>query len=340
MNFMSEFFAAELEEDMAKIEEYKKLKMPKNYTPQLVAPPAGGDEEDDASVVVVPAGRSTARAPVVIVAVTLLVAVLGVVGWFIVRESKRSATLLVDSNVFATIVDLDPNTMHHKRCETPCKIEGIMPGQHEIELRREGYLTKRETIMLKEGETQKKVVTMYRAGEQKTYVTVKSEPAGAQIFVNDKDSQMVTPNLVEVPVGIEVIVRLEKEGYQPAQQNLGIVAANENRQVSFIMKPLSGFKPVLKKEEKVPEPKIEQKQETSREEGLRPDRAYLTVLTTPSTFVYINEKPIQSTPLHKYELPPGEHKVRIRNQAYNIDRVIPVDIKPGQHEKIVRNLFQ
>ncbi len=342
MNFMSEFFAAELEEDMAKIERYKQLKMPKNYTPQLVASPSfSRDDEDEESVIVMPAGRSKTSAFLVSIAVAVLIVVLGAVGWLVIRETKRAATLIVESNVFGTLVNLDPGTMQHKRCETPCKIEGIMPGQHEIELRREGYITKQETITLKEGETQTKVVTMARVGEQKAFITVNSDPSGARIFVNDKDSERQTPFMVEIPVGVEVVIRLEKEGYQPVQQNLGVVtSANLQPRVDLILKPLKGVKIVHKKEEKPQEPQVEQKKTAAPEEGLRPDRAYLTIITTPSTFVYINEKPIQTTPLNKYELPPGEHKIRIKNQTYNVDRVIPVELKAGQHEKIVRNLFQ
>jgi len=343
MNFMSEFFAAELEEDMAKIERYKQLKMPKNYTPQLVAPPASADEDDgEESVIVMPAGKSKVHGIVIATAVAVLVAVLGTIGWLVIRETKRAAALIVESNVFGTVVNLDPGTMQHKRCETPCKIEGIMPGQHEIELRRDGYVTKRETITLKEGETQTKVVTMARVGEQKAFITVNSDPSGAKIFVNDRYSEKQTPFMVEIPVGVEVVIRLEKDGYQPVQQNLGVVTGtNLQTKVDFILRPLKGGKIVQRKEEKPEEQKkVEPKKETAPEEGLKPDRAYLTLITTPSTFVYINEKPIQSTPLDKYELPPGEHKIRIKNQNYNIDRVIPVELKAGQHERIVRNLFQ
>ncbi len=340
MNFMSEFFADELEEDQTKLDEYRKLKMPKNYTPQIVAPAkaTADDDDDESEMIRRPSAGSSFKKAVVTFAAVALVAVLAIVGWSVVKDVQNAATLIVDSNVFATLVNLDANTMQHKRCETPCKLEGIMPGQHELELRRDGYITKRETVTLRVGETQTKVVQMFKVGEQKTFVMVKSEPDGARIFVNDRDTGEVTPALVSAPVGVQVTVRLEKTDYLPVQQKMDPIPANENREVSFILKPSKGIKLPPKKEEKKGE-KVEPKKAETPTEDMKADRAYLTVITTPATFIYINEKSIQSSPLNKYELAPGEYKVRFKNSTYNIDKVIPVELKAGQHEKIVRNLF-
>ncbi len=341
MNFMSEFFADELEEDMAKLDEYKKLKMPKNYTPQIVAPSRSPDDDDDDADHVNHSSSSgmNFKKALALIAATIVIGVLSVVGWMVVQEQKNAATLIVDSNVFSTLVNLDANTMQHKRCETPCKLESIMPGQHELELRKDGYVVKRETVTLKAGETQTKVVQMFKVGEQKTFVMVKSEPDGAKIFVNDKDTGELTPALVSAPVGVQIMVRLEKDDYLPVQQSMDPIPANENREVSFIMKHAKGIKlPPSKKEERK-EAKVERKKEEQPSEDMKPDRAYLTVITTPATFIYINEKSIQSSPLNKYELPPGEYKIRFKNQTYNIDKTVPVELKAGQHEKIVRNLF-
>lgn len=340
MNFMNEFFADELEEDQTKLDEYRKLKMPKNYTPQIVSPTraSSDDEDDDDDMVRRPAAGAGFKKAVLIIAAMGMVAALAIAGWMMIQEQKNAATLIVDSNVFATLVNLDANTMQHKRCETPCKLEGIMPGQHELELRKEGYVVKRETITLAVGETQTKVAQMFKVGEQKTFVMVKSEPDGAQIFINDRNTGELTPALVSAPVGVQITVRLEKTDYLPVQQNLDPIPANENREVKFIMKHSKGLKLPPKKEERQ-EKKIEPKSAAQDTDGLKPDRAYLTVMTTPATTVFIGENKIGNSPLNKHELPPGEYKIRLKNQTYNIDKVVPVELKAGQHEKLVRNLF-
>lgn len=342
MNFMSEFFADELEEDSAKLAEYAKLKMPKQQAPQIVAPTVRSDDDDDDDDDRPSPRRhagSGAKMWLILLAAMVGAAVLGVAGWNIIRDQQNAASLIVDSNVFATVVELDKNTTQHKRCETPCKLDGILPGQHEIEIRKDGYITQQETLVLKAGESQTKVAKMFKVGEQKTMVEVRSEPGGARIFVNDNDSGFDTPFAVNVPAGVEVTIRVEKKGFLPVQQSLGVIPVTESRKVSFIMKDSKGKDPSTVKA--VPEKKeqIAPKQTDHAEDGLKSDRAYLTVMTTPVTQVFIDDKAVGSSPVQRYELSPGDHKIRLKNSTYNIDKMVPVELKAGQHEKLVRNLF-
>ncbi len=339
MRFMGEFFADELEEETTKLEEYRKLKIPKNYhenTAVRPAPSAQDEDVDDDVEIVTPAGK-TFKKTATFIAAAVFIAALVVAGYFLIESQRNNATLLVDSNIFGTLVNLDEGTIYHKRCETPCKIEGILPGQHELELKKIGYIGKKETISLKQGETLSKVVQLYKAGELKTLVTVKSDPDGSRIFINDQNTGELSPAVISVPVGIDVKIRTEKEGYYPVEQNIGQLQANVTRELSFIMKPINpGAVPQKKIQEKTPQKTTQEQSQQPEEQG---NMAYISVTTNPWTNVYIDEKLIQGTPIVKFPVAPGNYKLRFKNPKFNIDKVFPLELTKGQHERIIKNLY-
>ena len=225
------------------------------------------------------------------------------------------------------VVVVDENTMDQKRCETPCVIDGLLAGQHEISFSKNGFVDVKESIFLSKGEPLEKFVKMYRIGEQKTMITVKSDPDGAVLYVNDKKVQAVTPTIVnDIPVGMDIVVRVEKHGYFPYEENIGKVPANMNKEVSIILKPMKN----------APAQSKSKKQENSKPAAESGELSYLTINSMPWANIYINGKLIGATPISKHELPYGNYKIQFKNPKAGIDKTFPVELKPGEHQRIIK----
>ena len=330
MNFMSEFFADELEEETAKLEEYQKIKKPTEMPLREAAQPArGNDSPADDEKSVIHQGSSSKKLTLVFAAVLVLLGL--AVALFVVMggEKKDAASLIVDSNEKKTIVVVDENTMYQKRCETPCVIDGLLAGQHEISFSKNGFVDVKESIFLSKGEPLEKFVKMYRIGEQKTMITVKSDPDGAVLYVNDKKVQAVTPTIVnDIPVGLDIVVRVEKHGYFPYEENIGKVPANMNKEVSIILKPMKNA-PAQSKSKK-------SDSSSSKHAAENGDLSYLTINSMPWANIYINGKLIGATPISKHELPYGNYKIQFKNPKAGIDKTFPVELKPGEHQRIIK----
>ncbi|HEX3354592.1 MAG TPA: serine/threonine-protein kinase [Terriglobales bacterium] len=93
---------------------------------------------------------------------------------------------------------------------TPFNLPGLSPGQHSVTVARAGYAAESRTIDVASGSKSFLVVQLAAITAQ---VAVSSEPAGAQIFVDGKDSGRVTPAQLSVdkPGSHTFVVR--KQGY-------------------------------------------------------------------------------------------------------------------------------
>jgi len=331
MNFMSEFFADELEEETAKLEEYHKIKkpadMPVRTASQSIRSSDNTRVEEEKSVI-----HSTSSSPkklalvfaVVLVVLGFAIALLVVMG----GSKKDAASLIVDSNEKKTLVVVDENTMYQKRCETPCVIDGLLAGQHEISFSKNGFVDVKESIFLSKGEPLEKFVKMYRIGEQKTMITVKSDPDAAVLYINDKKVQATTPTIVnDIPVGLDIVVRVEKQGYFPYEENIGKVPANINKEVSVILKPKNSSS-AQSKSKKSDRPSSKPAVESG-------EPAFLTINSMPWANIYIDGKLIGSTPISKHKLPAGSYKIQFKNPKSKIDKTIPVELKPGETKRLI-----
>ena len=342
MNFMSEFFADELEEETAKLEEYQKLQKPVETAPKPAynqnynyKPAPEPDDSDDIEPVRSGKGRKLAM----VLAVLVIISAISFFGYMIMQEKKETCSLLIDSSESKTIVTLNEGTMYQKRCETPCKIEGLLPGTHELELKKQGFLDVKETLVLKSGDIYNKNVKMYKVGELKTMLTVKSDPDGAVIYINEEKTSAVTPDIVNVPVGLEIKIRAEKDGYYPVEQNIGKVAANVNKEISLILKPMKNV-PAQQTDKniKTGTNQTEPKKDTKKSSGIAKDiEAFVSINSRPWANIYINGKLIKSTPIIKFSLPAGTHKIQFKNPKFNIDKTFPIELKPGEHIRMIKN---
>jgi serine/threonine-protein kinase len=93
---------------------------------------------------------------------------------------------------------------------TPFNLAGLSPGQHSVTVSRAGFASESRTIEVASGS--KSFLVVQLAAVSAT-VAVNSEPAGAQIFVDGKDTGRITPAQVAIdkPGAHTFLVR--KQGY-------------------------------------------------------------------------------------------------------------------------------
>ncbi len=102
---------------------------------------------------------------------------------------------------------------------TPFNLAGLSPGQHSVTLARAGYAPESRTIDVASGS---KLFLVIQLAQITAAIAVSSQPAGAQIFIDGKDTGRVTPAQISVdkPGAHTVVVR--KQGYleQTSSTNL------------------------------------------------------------------------------------------------------------------------
>ncbi len=102
---------------------------------------------------------------------------------------------------------------------TPFNLAGLSPGQHSVTVARAGYAPESRTIDVASGS---KLFLVIQLAQITAAIAISSQPAGAQIFIDGKDTGRITPAQISVdkPGAHTVLVR--KQGYleQTSSANL------------------------------------------------------------------------------------------------------------------------
>jgi len=93
---------------------------------------------------------------------------------------------------------------------TPYNLTGLMPGQHSVSVSKAGYATELRTIEV--GSGAKSFLVVQLAAMTAT-VSVVSQPAGAEVFIDGKDTGKVTPAQVSVDKPGNHALLVKKQGY-------------------------------------------------------------------------------------------------------------------------------
>jgi hypothetical protein len=104
---------------------------------------------------------------------------------------------------------------------TPFTLSGLAAGQHSVTVSKAGYSPDNRTVEVASGG---KLMVMTRLGVLAATLSVSSTPAGANVYIDGKDSGKLTPAQVTVDKG-QHLVLVRKSGYidetTNAQVNLG-----------------------------------------------------------------------------------------------------------------------
>jgi serine/threonine protein kinase len=140
------------------------------------------------------------------------------------KASAASAPIIVPGQVF---VDSTPQGAQIQldgtgdpRWITPFTLPGLQPGKHSLRVSKSGYSADARTVDVTSGN--KSTVVVHLA-ELMATLSVKSAPAGANVYVDGRDTGKTTPAQVSVDKGKHVILA-RKMGYIDETTNAQFVA--------------------------------------------------------------------------------------------------------------------
>jgi hypothetical protein len=98
---------------------------------------------------------------------------------------------------------------------TPFALTNLQPGQHSITVSKAGYSTDSRTVNVPSGNRATVVVHL---SQLMATLVVKSDPAGANVYIDGRDSGIKTPGQVSVDKGQHVVL-VRKMGYLDETMN-------------------------------------------------------------------------------------------------------------------------
>jgi eukaryotic-like serine/threonine-protein kinase len=114
---------------------------------------------------------------------------------------------------------------------TPFAVTNLQPGQHTITISKAGYGTDTRTVAVTSGN---RVTTVVHLAQLMATLVVKSDPAGAKIFVDGRDVGAKTPAQVSVDKGQHVVL-VRMDGY-----------IDETMNAQFVLGQTFNFAPTLR----------------------------------------------------------------------------------------------
>jgi serine/threonine protein kinase len=92
---------------------------------------------------------------------------------------------------------------------TPYNLAGLTPGQHTVSVNKAGFTSETRTVDVTSGS---KSFLVIHLAQMAASVSLTSDPAGASIFINGKDTGRVTPTQITVEKGTHSFL-IRKQGY-------------------------------------------------------------------------------------------------------------------------------
>jgi len=132
--------------------------------------------------------------------------------------TAKEGQLIVSSMPMGATVEIEGRS--GQQWKAPQTIPGLAAGTYKITFNMPGYATETRTVQVTGGA---RTPIDVRMNAVKGFVTVASKPAGAEIWINGKDTGKVTPIEFLVEPGAQSIV-LRKQGYLEASTDLKLVA--------------------------------------------------------------------------------------------------------------------
>ena len=137
--------------------------------------------------------------------------------------------LALDSTPQGAQVQLDGQT--DPSWITPFALTGVQPGQHSITVSKAGYSTDKRTVNIAAGN---RTTTAIHLAQLSAMLVVKSDPAGASIYVDGHDVGTKTPAQVSMDKGQHVVL-VRMPGY-----------IDETMNAQFVLGQTFNFSPTLR----------------------------------------------------------------------------------------------
>jgi hypothetical protein len=184
---------------------------------------------------------------------------------------------------------------------TPTTISGLSSGQHTFVLTKAGYVQQSHTIQVPAGN---KAILAVTFAEVPAILTVASEPPGAVIIVDGKDSGRTTPSQFAVVKGVHVVA-LSKPGFFDATTTAEVNAGQNFR-----------FSPTLKQMGNAES--IKSAGRLKKLFGAAPkDMAAVQIKTQPKgARVTVNNRLLEKVTPLEFFLEPGNYEIAITAEGH------------------------
>jgi serine/threonine protein kinase len=195
---------------------------------------------------------------------------------------------------------------------TPFTLSGLDPGQHSITVSKAGYSTDTRTVDVVSGS--KSFVVTHLAQLMAT-LSVTSSPAGANVYIDGRDTGKTTPAQVSVDKGQHVVL-VRKPGY-----------LDETTNPQFVLGQTVSFSPTLRALGNADDIKTVGKMKKLFGGGGAQGMGSVTVKTQPKgAQVAVNQRMLDKGSPVEFMLDPGNYVVDITLSGYApIHKVINVD---------------
>jgi hypothetical protein len=218
--------------------------------------------------------------------------------------------MAIDSTPQGAQVQLDGKT--DASWITPFSLSGLAPGQHSITVSKAGYGTETRSVDVVSGS--KSFVVSHLAQLMAT-LAVSSTPAGANVYVDGKDSGKLTPAQVSVDKGQHVVL-VRKPGF-----------IDETTNAQFILGQTVSFSPTLRSLGNVDDIKTVGKMKKLFGGKETQGMGTVSIKTQPKgAQVAVNQHMLDKESPVDFMLDPGNYIVDITMTGYTpIHKVITVD---------------
>jgi len=104
-------------------------------------------------------------------------------------------------------------------CQTPCTLTGIAPGQHSVTASKAGFVQSSRTLSLESGAN---ASVSLQLSQLTAIVSVSSNPAGAAIVIDGKDTGKLTPSQIVLDKPGKHAITIRRYGYLDSSSNLTV----------------------------------------------------------------------------------------------------------------------
>ena len=208
---------------------------------------------------------------------------------------------------------------------SPYKIK-VTEGKHTFKVKGPYYKTLVKELNCKENSSfNLKPVQKYLD------LTIESKPAGAKVYLHDKDNlksalQDPTPVTKRVEINNLTALTLEKSGYKKTS-----VRFKWNKKLSQKLM-------VILNKEGQPVKIITNKKRTTSSTATKAKKyGYISIISRPATSIKVDGRNLgRKTPLIKYKIPAGKHRITLYNKAKHIKDSFTITIVPGKVKPIIK----
>ena len=131
------------------------------------------------------------------------------------RAAVTQAQLSVNSSPEGAEVSFDGSAL----CQTPCTLTGIAPGQHSVTASKAGFVQSSRTLSLESGAN---ASVSLQLSQLTAIVSVSSNPAGAAIVIDGKDTGKLTPSQIVLDKPGKHAITIRRYGYLDSSSNLTV----------------------------------------------------------------------------------------------------------------------